>query len=480
MVPTTPAAVIVGAADEPWTVSFTSGHAFTSVASQLEPNFSKIAAADNGSDGHQIAVLNGDWVKSVHQIAPFLNGSQLHEALGILDRAMANAQEMKVLDAVEEINQKQRQERLEEQSGLLSQLQSLRSEATEHGFAVEGQVITNILGAPRSSLDESSTFALHGEWVNSIQQIAPFLNASQLRGALGILDRAVANTQQIKVLDTVGNMAAVQRQQRLKEQVGLFSQLQTLRLVAGAFVSSAGRDSASPEACACFLGPPPGLEDQLTACVPAPSSSQPAGSAAVRTLEQDARLTLDTPLPQRELTVRFSKAEVQPSQLPQAVTVSVWALSNVDPQCVFVVRHIAKLGFKAARTLRQHFSMQGPVVQVLLQSPTKTERDAGSQVQGCPSNLGLVHMLNAECVNQILANGHEQGVGGVIIGVQKYQPGHGDVCRVPDWVRNVSTDSGSTLSCATFAQLAGTPGATPLEDPWHGSWCDDSEGEISI
>merc|ERR1711972_758832 len=45
---------------------------------------------------------------------------------------------------------------------------------------------------------------------------------------------------------------------------------------------------------------------------------------------------------------------------------SLRLLANEDPSCLFIVRRINKLGFKAPRILRQHFSAHGAVVRVLV------------------------------------------------------------------------------------------------------------------
>eukprot|EP00445_Apocalathium_hangoei_P055961 CAMPEP_0204049922 /NCGR_PEP_ID=MMETSP0360-20130528/119324_1 /ASSEMBLY_ACC=CAM_ASM_000342 /TAXON_ID=268821 /ORGANISM="Scrippsiella Hangoei, Strain SHTV-5" /LENGTH=75 /DNA_ID=CAMNT_0050996845 /DNA_START=18 /DNA_END=242 /DNA_ORIENTATION=+ len=52
------------------------------------------------------------------------------------------------------------------------------------------------------------------------------------------------------------------------------------------------------------------------------------------------------------------------------LSMSLQMLSNEDPACLFIVRRINKLGFKAARKIRQYFMAYGQVLKVLVAHST--------------------------------------------------------------------------------------------------------------
>lgn len=106
----------------------------------------------------------------------------------------------------------------------------------------------------------------------------------------------------------------------------------------------------------------------------------------------------------------------------QTLSASLQALADEDPDCLFVVRRINKLGFKAVRALKRHFSAHGRVVKVLLAHSTVRQ----SSISKCltrrrPSSLGFVHMASSEGAQKIVALGSEQEVGGVMIRVQRFE-----------------------------------------------------------
>jgi hypothetical protein len=106
----------------------------------------------------------------------------------------------------------------------------------------------------------------------------------------------------------------------------------------------------------------------------------------------------------------------------QTLSTSLQLLSNEDPDCLFIVRRINKLGFKAVRTLKRHFSAQGPVAKVLLaHSTVRQHGDPTCHARRRPSSLGFVQMANAESVIKVLALGAEQEVDGVLIRVQSFE-----------------------------------------------------------
>jgi hypothetical protein len=105
----------------------------------------------------------------------------------------------------------------------------------------------------------------------------------------------------------------------------------------------------------------------------------------------------------------------------QTLATSLQALSQENPQCIFIVRRINKLGFKAPRKLKSCFSAFGPVVRVLVaHSTVRQSYQPKAQSRRRPSSLGFVQMRTAAAVQAILAMGDEQMVDGVSIAVQQF------------------------------------------------------------
>jgi hypothetical protein len=110
------------------------------------------------------------------------------------------------------------------------------------------------------------------------------------------------------------------------------------------------------------------------------------------------------------------------SRQVQTLSSSLQLLSGEDPDCLFIVRRINKLGFKAARKLKQHFSVYGTVVRVLVaHSTVRQQGDCENLMRQRPSSLGFVHMASPEAVKSILSFGSEQEVDGSIIRVQRFE-----------------------------------------------------------
>merc|ERR1740121_2749616 len=86
-----------------------------------------------------------------------------------------------------------------------------------------------------------------------------------------------------------------------------------------------------------------------------------------------------------------------------------------------IVRRINKLGFKAARKLRKHFSSFGTVVRVLVAHSTVHPGSGDKALRQRPSSLGFVHMSTPEAAQTILALGPEHEVEGVTIRVQRFE-----------------------------------------------------------
>jgi len=88
-------------------------------------------------------------------------------------------------------------------------------------------------------------------------------------------------------------------------------------------------------------------------------------------------------------------------------------LSKLDADTIFIVRRINKLGFKAARILRKHFSQYGKLIQVQRTQSTMKHRFG----QDCtpyrrPISLGFIQMAHKKDVKAILDLGEEQVIDG--------------------------------------------------------------------
>merc|ERR1719399_371531 len=108
--------------------------------------------------------------------------------------------------------------------------------------------------------------------------------------------------------------------------------------------------------------------------------------------------------------------------MPQTLSTSLRILEAEDPDCLLIVRRISKLGFKATRSLKKHFSAYGPVVKVLLAHSTARQYcDQQFLVKRRPSNLGFIQMGTAEAVKLVLAEGLSQEICGVSVVVQRFE-----------------------------------------------------------
>mmetsp|Transcript_11686 Transcript_11686/g.31457 ORF Transcript_11686/g.31457 Transcript_11686/m.31457 type:complete len:385 (-) Transcript_11686:123-1277(-) len=143
---------------------------------------------------------------------------------------------------------------------------------------------------------------------------------------------------------------------------------------------------------------------------------------------------------------------VAPTRGTQTLSTSLHLLSSEDPEGIFIVRRINKLGFKAIRTLKGYFSTYGPVKNVLLaHSTVRQYAGQASQARRRPSSLGFVQMFTADAVRRVLECGSEQEIGGFTIRVQRFQRqqspeafGEEEQCDIGSggqWVRNVSETS---------------------------------------
>jgi|Transcript_57507 hypothetical protein len=285
-----------------------------------------------------------------------------------------------------------------------------------------------------------------GEWANTVLTISPYLNSEGIHKALIIIDEAIKNAQQAKALEAaiaqlprkLGCQGApvVGSPEYMRKQVGerqrqLLMELHALPLSHGA---------GSAQAPATPVDPSSGLDFGIV---------QPAAAVDKK---------------QVELAAQNSR---QAGRQVQTLSSSLQLLSNVNPDCLFIVRRINKLGFKAARTLKKHFSTHGNVLRVLVaHSTVRQHGDPQCQARRRPSSLGFVQMASKEAVEAVLASGMEQEVDGSNIRVQKFERQHsmaeiddelnemrGDSKESFIWERQCSGSSSTTAPLSEFGQI---------------------------
>lgn len=308
----------------------------------------------------------------------------------------------------------------------------------------------------------------HGEWVKAVMATAPYLNAQELQQALQILDCAISNVQQAKALDSmiarvctaaVGRTSALpatvpqlvaaelMRQQVFEQQQLLLAQLHSLKLRAALSRSSGGRGldlgllrssaggerpggaaapaprggaAAEQEAATKSLGTKSGdAADRVLGALGHPPRRDMAGGASAGGASAGGggrHAALEGLKVGNEQSARSSVRQVQ------TLSSSLQMLANEDPDYLFIVRRINKLGFKACRKLKQHFSAYGPVVRVLVAHSTVRQHGVPQcHVRRRPSSLGFVHMASPEAVWAVLATGEDHCVDGSCIRVQRFE-----------------------------------------------------------
>ncbi|CAK0854474.1 unnamed protein product, partial [Prorocentrum cordatum] len=232
-----------------------------------------------------------------------------------------------------------------------------------------------------------------GEWVEAVLSAAPFLDAGGMKAALAILDKAHENIQRAKPLDgiiasthaaggiftSMPHLHAVEQMkaQLLEEQQALLRQLHQLR----AFSVTGGSGAAARAAQrpgALRLGPPAGSEGGAP---PRPRQQQGHQLGPRAHAKQEEQLLARPPWQQPRPRGPQARLSAVPPEVPQqgahgpaqTLSSSLQLLAAEDPDCLFVVRRINRLGFQAPRRLKRHFSGCGPVSQVLLAHSTLHE-----------------------------------------------------------------------------------------------------------
>lgn len=248
---------------------------------------------------------------------------------------------------------------------------------------------------------------------------APVLPDAIFAQALGILDRAILNSQRAKALERIIVSAQVCEEQRclmaklqsLREASGLPDRVGARLPDGGLYMGTSGADTAQIggyRGGAVPAGPPPAGACRLYINSRSGATVQPSCSTSQPAFEKPP------PIPGNYK----GPGQVQAMTL----SMSLQLLSHEDPNCLFIVRRINKLGFKAARKLKQHFATHGHVVKVLVaHSTVRQNGDVPCQWRRRPSSLGFVHMATAASVKQVLSQGAEQEVDGCMICVQQFQ-----------------------------------------------------------
>mmetsp|Transcript_72267 Transcript_72267/g.228376 ORF Transcript_72267/g.228376 Transcript_72267/m.228376 type:complete len:377 (-) Transcript_72267:159-1289(-) len=296
-----------------------------------------------------------------------------------------------------------------------------------------------------------------GLWMNAVLAASPHLSPEGLYHALAIVDRAIRNAQHAKALDELlgsadqsncPSMSYIQsaaclRAQISCEQLQLLDELQQLRIQYGEPAEVA---PVSPLAAPAA---PPSTQPLVVPTAVAATAQEPAKGPSAR-----------APKACPKAGKTSERAGEKPSNRPpQTLSSSLQLLSHENPDCLFIVRHINKLGFKASRTLKRHYSAYGAVVRVLVAHSTVRQHGSPDcHARRRPSSLGFLQMATPEAVKAILAAGPEQEVDGAMIRIQKFERQQTQTIneeeQVEDhasWAFERHTSSGSDNSLATIS-----------------------------
>lgn len=269
------------------------------------------------------------------------------------------------------------------------------------------------------------------QWANSVQSIIPFLDKDGVHQALRILDVATNLAQQAHALKEIVTLSQGQTDTTTScyqstaesmlahvvwQQQTLLAELHQLRYPsAKAFplgATNTGQDVANVGQDIQTM-PYAGLDAPI---IREAFPSDDALQGCVQPRANEVRQADASPATGAE---RFRPGA--PRQI-QTLSTSLQMLSEEDPACLLIVRRINRMGFKATRILKKHFSQHGPVVRVLLaHSTVRQNADLQGYSRRRPSSLGFVQMALASSVTTILGLGAEQEVDGVVIRVQKFE-----------------------------------------------------------
>lgn len=263
------------------------------------------------------------------------------------------------------------------------------------------------------------------EWKNTVSALLPYLDAAGTCKALAILDMAMKYARQLQALQQVEEQSA-------------------FAAIVSPVLTSLQRNTAIMKSQVhylqtCLLAELVQLRDELftkTAQEHLPLELRREAFLQSRVDERGERQAAsseDFSAGIRGHPDAFPKSKAARKRRPvkaNSLSMSLHLLSNEDPACLLIVRRINKLGFKAAKKLKQYFSQYGPVANVLCAHSTvrlnSCEPDPPVIARKRPSSLGFIHMAMASSVLKILENA-EHEVDGFIIRVEKFERHHGEV-----------------------------------------------------
>lgn len=301
-------------------------------------------------------------------------------------------------------------------------------------------------------------------WTQAVASVAPFLDSDGLREAVRLLDEALEDMQHIRVfnemlredciLEVDPNLQQWRLRMRgqLQDRQGLLlAQLKDLPVNRGVRAAThqpqqqqrslapAWREELRQEAPAwpaqaarpLFVEgqsvTPPGL-DACAAWSPLPAAAAVCARPVARPSEaarsESSELPKQAPFEEQRAEGGVTAESKGPTLPRQKLTLSasLQLLGTEDPDCLFVVRRVNRLGFEASRILRGHFEQYGPVVRVLLaQSTVRPPKEGQGHPRRRPSSFGFVQMASVDAVQKILAEGSEHHVRGLPIVVQRFE-----------------------------------------------------------
>lgn len=174
-----------------------------------------------------------------------------------------------------------------------------------------------------------------------------------------------------------------------------------------------------------------------------------------------SKVSRQAPAPELPRHRQGSQKQARPQAAAHTLSSSLQAICDEDPDTLFIVRRINKLGFKACRTLKHHFSAYGLVVRAL--AAHSTVRQHGDQAQSHarrrPSSLGFVQMASAQAVQEILALGSEHEIDGCTILVQKFER-QGVASEEMEEDGDGEEDSRSARCCRAFSEVSTATGGS--------------------
>jgi hypothetical protein len=266
-----------------------------------------------------------------------------------------------------------------------------------------------------------------GEWRKAVEGVAPHLNAEGLCKAVLILDFAIKNLQRKSMLGETSMKGVASRTSEPGSvfqnaamcamlQVQIQEKEQQLLRELYELPFRYGINMVDPAALG--FGMLPCYSDPSVCQMPAEVPWAAADPATIMPTmpEHNAKVAEQT-----TLNANASKASSR-RRMPQTLSTSLRLLENEDADCLLIVRRIGKLGFKATRSLKNHFKEYGPVVKVLLAHSTARQYcDQQFQVKRRPSNLGFIQMGTAEATRKVLEAGPSQEIEGVQVCVQRFE-----------------------------------------------------------